>query len=215
MVEIPKEYKDGFKIFLGQRIDLSKYPLIPREETEYWTLRVIDEIKEKENIYCLDLFSGSGCIGSAVLKNTKAFCDFGEIEDNFLEQIKKNVELLGIENGRYDIFKTNIFSGISKKYDYILANPPYVAEKRMNDVGVDVIAFEPKIALFSGMDGMSAIRVFLDEAKNYLKVSGIIFLEFDPQQKKEIENILQKNKYSSWEFFYDQFGLVRFARIVL
>jgi release factor glutamine methyltransferase len=215
MVEIPKEYKDGFKIFLGQKIDLLKHPLIPRVETEYWADKAIKEIKKRENIYCLDLFSGSGCIGSAVLKNTKAFCDFGEIEKDFLEQIKINVELLGIDSSRYNIFETDIFSGINKKYDYILANPPYVAERRMNDVGVDVMAFEPKIALFSGGDGMDIIKVFLNEAKNYLKENGIIFLEFDPQQEKEIGNILKRNNYSHFEFFCDQFGLVRFARIVL
>jgi len=215
MVEIPKEYRDGFKIFLGQKIDLSKHPLIPRAETEYWASKAIEEIGKRENIDCLDLFSGSGCIGSAVLKNTKAFCDFGEIEKNFLEQIKINVELLGIDSNRYNIFETDIFSGISKKYDYILANPPYVAERRMNDVGVDVMAFEPRVALFSGEEGMDIIKAFLNESKNYLKENGIIFLEFDPQQEKEIESILQKNEYSSWEFFCDQFGLVRFVRIVL
>jgi 16S rRNA G966 N2-methylase RsmD len=38
---------------------------------------------------CLDLFSGSGCIGLAALKKVEnSFCDFGEKEDIFLEQIR-------------------------------------------------------------------------------------------------------------------------------
>ena len=214
MVEIPGEYKDGFKFFLGQKIDLSKKPLIPRVETEFWVLKALDEISSKKNS-CLDIFSGSGCVGVSVLNKTNSDCDFGEINDDFLVQIQKNIDFFGIENKRYNIFKTDIFSGIDRKYDYILANPPYVAEKRMDDVGLDVIAFEPKIALFSGDDGMDVIRIFLKEAKDYLNKNGIVYLEFDPQQKEEIDIILKNNGYSAWDFFCDQFGLIRFVRVVL
>ncbi|MFA6252018.1 MAG: HemK family protein methyltransferase [Candidatus Paceibacterota bacterium] len=214
MVEIPDEYKKGFKDFLGQKIDLSLKPLIPRIETEYWVRKAIEEISGKKK-YCLDIFSGSGCIGVSILRKTDSFCDFGEINDDFLKQIKINIDLSDIDRDRYNIFKSDIFSGIKKKYDYILANPPYVAENRISDVGLDVLAFEPRAALFSGKDGMDTIRSFLNDAKEHLNEDGVIFLEFDPHQEKEISLILKNNKYSSWDFFCDQFGSVRFARIVL
>ncbi|MCK9578682.1 HemK family protein methyltransferase [bacterium] len=214
MVEIPKEYKDGFKYFLGTKIDLSKKPLIPRIETEFWVKQAIEEISKKQS-HCLDLFSGSGCVGVAVLKNTDSYCDFGELNEDFLEQIEINTNLSAINSLRYSILKTNIFSGISKKYDYILANPPYIAESRIKDVGLDVLAFEPKMALFSGVDGMSVIRIFLNDAKKYLNKKGVIYMEFDPQQKFEIDGLLKNNKYSNWDFSCDQFGLIRFVRIVL
>ncbi|GAI05041.1 unnamed protein product, partial [marine sediment metagenome] len=38
-------------------------------------------------------------------------------------------------------------------------------------------------------------------------------LEFDPQQKKDIEGILKKENYSSFKFFKDQFKKYRFAEI--
>lgn len=214
MVEIPKEYQNGFTYFLGLKIDLSKKPLIPRVETAFWVEKAIQEIS-KQKSSCLDVFSGSGCVGLAVLKHTDSNCDFGELNDDFLEQIKINLDLSDIDSVRYNILKTDIFSGIGGKYDYILANPPYVAEDRMKDVGLDVLAFEPKMALFSGKEGMDVIRIFLNEAKDYLKENGVIYMECDPHQQSEIDSILQNNKYSNWDFFCDQFGLVRFVRVIL
>ncbi|MFA5071939.1 MAG: HemK family protein methyltransferase [Candidatus Pacearchaeota archaeon] len=210
-MDLPEEYKQGFKDFLGARIDLSKRPLIPRQETEYWVKAVIKEIKEGAE--CLDLFAGSGCIGISILKNVKdSFCDFGEKEDLFLEQIKISLDLNGVNKERYSLIKTDVFSNIEKQYDYILANPPYVAENRIDEVGEDVKMFEPAIALYGGNDGMEYIKIFLNEAINYLKDNGVIYLEFDPEQKEWIEEII-KDKYSRFEFLKDQFNKYRFVKI--
>jgi len=210
-MDLPEDYKKGFKDFLGTKIDLSKRPLIPRDETEYWVNIVLKEIKGGNE--CLDLFAGSGCIGISILKNINdSFCDFGEKEDIFLEQIKINLDLNNIVSERYDLIKTDVFSNINKQYDYILANPPYVAESRIDEVGEDVKMFEPSVALYGGNDGMEYIKVFLNEASNYLKNKGIIYLEFDPEQKELISEII-KDKYSSFEFFKDQFNKYRFVKI--
>jgi len=201
-MELPEEYKRGFKDFLGIKIDLSKRPLIPRPETEYWVQWFINQ-DHKEKMKCLDLFSGSGCVGVAVLKNIQdSICHFGEIDDAFLEQIKINCS--DIDSNRYKIIKTDIFSNINEKYDYILANPPYVAKNRISEVGEDVIEYEPHIALFSGEDGMKAINKFIAEVKNYLNDGGYAIMEFDPQQKGEIKE---------GEFYKDQFGEYRFVII--
>jgi release factor glutamine methyltransferase len=211
MTELPEDYKRGFKFFLGAKVDLSKRPLIPREETEYWVKVFIDE--NHKNIKCLDLFSGSGCIGLSILKNVdSAHCDFGEIEDSFLDQIKINLRLNNVDEKRYKIIKTNVFSGISEKYDFILANPPYVAENRIDEVGEDVKDFEPEIALYGGEDGLKLINVFLRDAKHYLNEGGKILMEFDEEQKEEIEEIV-KNSYSDYNFYKDQFNRYRFIKI--
>lgn len=210
-MELPEDYRVGYKYFLGAKIDLSKRPFIPREETEYWVSLAIKEIKE--NSICLDLFSGSGCIGVAVLKNVNnSYCDFGEKEDLFLEQIKINLDLNGIDENRYSVIKTDIFSNIKKQYDFILANPPYIALNRINEVGEDVKTYEPHIALFSGKEGLDAITEFLLKANMFLKDHGVIYMEFDEKQLKNIEEII-KNNYSRYEFLKDQFNKYRFARI--
>lgn len=211
---LPEDYRLGFKNFLGVKVDLSKRPLIPRDETEYWASIVIKEIKRGDKeFHCLDLFSGSGCIGLAILNNTNnSFCDFGEVDDSFIEQIRINMENNQIDKERYNIIKTDIFSNISKKYDYILANPPYVDESRINEVGEDVRYFEPDIALYAGEGGMKYISTFLNQASDFLNEKGKIFMEFDGQQKKEIEKLLL-GRYSSFQFFKDQFNNYRFVVI--
>ena len=208
-MELPEDYKRGFKEFLGVKVDLSFRPLIPREETEEWVKYAIKEIKGE----CLDLFAGSGCIGLSVLKNVpNLICDFGDKEPSFLKGIEKSAEENGIEKERFNLIETDIFSNISKKYDYILANPPYVAESRKDEVGEDVKMFEPAIALYGGNDGMDIIRKFLNEAKDYLKEKGIIYMEFDPGQKELIEEII-KEKYSKFEFFKDKYNKYRVVKI--
>lgn len=225
---MPEAYKSGFKDFLGCKIDLSQKPLIPREETEDWVNAAIGEIKKslEQKIHCLDLFSGSGCVGIAVLKKiSNAVCDFGEIDDNFLKQIQINLDLNEIDLSRYKIIKTNVFSNIADKYDFILANPPYVAEERMDEIGEDVKKYEPMIALMGGEYGMDFIKMFLENAAGHLNEKGIAYMEIDPQQKELIEKIInnppslqesyggQSKKYSSYEFLKDQFGKIRVIKI--
>lgn len=208
-MELPEDYKRGFKDFLGVKVDLSFRPLIPREETEDWVKEALKEAKGE----CLDLFAGSGCIGLAVLKNIPgSTCDFGDIDRLFLKGIERSVQDNGIEKARFNLVETDIFSNISKKYDFILANPPYVAERRVNEVGEDVRMFEPAIALYGGNDGMEIIGRFLSEAGDYLKGKGVVYMEFDPEQKNQIEEII-KDKYSKFEFFKDRYNKYRFVRI--
>lgn len=209
-MDLPEEYTKGYKYFLGIKIDLSLRPLIPRGETEYWVSSILKEIKKGAK--CLDLFSGSGCIGVSVLKNIEDSCvDFGEIEDKFIEQIKINLN--GFNKNRYRIIKTDIFLNIKNKYDYILANPPYVAEERIKEVGEDVLEFEPHVALFSGKKGMNAIIELINKGFNYLNENGLLVIEHDESQKEAIEELILKNKYSRFEFCKDQFDQYRFVKI--
>lgn len=207
---IPEEYQKNYKYFLGSKIDLSFRPLIPRQETEYWVSLILKEIKKGSK--CLDLFSGSGCIGVSVLKNIEnTFCDFGEIDKNLLKQIEINLE--GFEKERYNIIETDVFSNIKERYDFILANPPYVALERIGEVGEDVLEYEPHLALFSGNKGMDCIIRLIKEAPNFLNEKGVLVIEHDESQKDDIEKLIKRNTYSKYEFCKDHFNEYRFVKI--
>lgn len=200
--------------FLGAEINVSQKVFEPRPETKYWVKKFLKDLKtfsQKGPIKILDIFAGSGCIGISILKNNhRTFVDFSDIDENALKQIQINLCLNRIKKERFNIFKSDVFENLEKtKWDFILANPPYVALKRIAEVQKDVLEKDPYIALFGGEDGMFYIKKFLNQAKNYLKKNGKIYMEFDPFQKKEIEKILTKNKYQ-YNFKKDQFKKIRY-----
>ncbi|MBU1045913.1 peptide chain release factor N(5)-glutamine methyltransferase [Patescibacteria group bacterium] len=213
----PLDYLIGFVKFLGAKIDLRKRPLIPRPETEFWAEKAIKEIKDRQGrVRCLDLFSGSGAIGIAVLKYVPGVqVDFGEINKDFLWQIRFNLRLNGLNKRKTSVIQTDIFKNITKKYDYIFANPPYIALERKAKAQKSVLEYEPPSALFAGKDGLLYIKKFLKEAKNHLKPNGKIYLEFDSFQKTKIKELLIKQGYKDFEFFKDQYDRWRWVEITV
>jgi len=217
-LKIPIEYEKSFIKFLNCKIDLRKKVFIPRIETEFWVKKAINELKIencKLKIDALDIFAGSGCIGIAVLENIKnSFVDFVDIDKKAIGQIKINLKLNKIPRERYRIYKSDLFEKIkNKNYNYIFANPPYVAKERLKEVQPSVLKYEPKTSFLAGKRGLFYIRKFLKEAKRFLKERGTVYLEFDPLQKKEIEDILKKKGYKNFKFFKDQFKKYRFVKV--
>ena len=217
-LDLPIEYQKGYKKFLNCHINLSKRVFIPREETGFWVQQVIEEIRRKEKPFkALDIFAGSGCIGVCIAKNLKNLCqriDFADINQEAVLEIRINLWLNQIPEDKHRIYKSNIFRGIGReRYDFIFANPPYVAKERRGLVQESVLKYEPKEALFAKEKGLFYIRKLLENGGEYLKRGGVIFFEFDSWQRKEIEKIIKRVGYRKYEFFRDQFSKYRFTRV--
>ena len=223
----PVDYVIGYKNFCGCKIDLRHKPLIPRDETKFWVKQVIAE-KPKPDFgklpevglrRVLDMFAGSGCCGIAVLKNIpNSHCDFCDIDDNCLKQIRLNLKINNIDKRRYRLIKSDVFkkllkSDFNRKYDLILANPPYIGLGQKKKVQKSVLDFEPKQALFARDKGLFFIKKFLQETKNYLADKGVIYLEFGYNQKKDVKKLLKRFAYLDYQFEKDQFCKWRFVEI--
>ncbi len=201
--------------FLNCQIDFSKHNFSPRAETEFWVGKALRKIGKTGNLEVLDIFSGTGCIGIAVLKNIKnSRVDFVDIDERAIKQIKINLKLNKIPKNRYKIYRSNLFEKLrGKRHDFIFANPPYVALDRISEVQKDVLKNELAVALFAGKDGLVIIGRFLKQAKAHLRSGGKIFLEFDPLQKEKIKEILIKEGFR-FVFKKDQFGKIRWLEAV-
>ncbi len=205
-------YVIGYVEFLGVHIDLSFRPLIPRPETEYWAGRVIEELSQKGKLRCLDVFAGSGCIGVSLLKHlTDVSVDFADIESKCVSQIKRNLTLNEIQEGRGRVIQSDMLMAVSGTYDCIVANPPYCVRERIKP---EVLSQEPRVALLGGGDGMKYIRRLIRDAPRYLNPGGMLYLEFDSNQKNSIEDFVKISQFVSKEFFRDQYGRWRWARLV-
>jgi release factor glutamine methyltransferase len=216
-------YVIGFAPFLSCRIDLSKKPLIPRPETEYWTEIAISKVKvqslttknRKRTITILDLFCGSGCIGIAALRHIpQSKVTFADLEQSYFKGIRKSLRWNTILSNRARCLKSDVFSNIKGSYDYIFANPPYIPTSRKKRLPASVIRQEPSGALFGGQNGLKYIRTLLKEAIMHLKPSGAVFLEFDSSQKKAIAGLAKQYGYTAG-FYKDQYDKWRWAKFTL
>ena len=243
----PLPYLIGNQPFLNCKIDLAYKPLIPRPETEYWAEMLIKDLKPacrqagltQKPLKVLDMFSGSGCIGVAILKNIRTFdktsknlglenirtfdktsknlglknikVDFVDIEKKNLKQIKKNLKLNDIDEN-YRIIKSDVFNNIGDRYDYIVANPPYIAYDD-EQIQFGVKKYEPQKALFSKNNGLEFIENFLSEANKYINKNGKIYMEFGSNQKKSVVALLEKYGYKDYKFYKDQYNKWRYVVI--
>lgn len=214
----PLDYIIGFTIFLDCYIDLSLQPLIPRTETEFWVEKAIKHIQKNmsnKDISILDIFSGSGCIGVSLLHHIpNAKVDFAEIDQTLSTQIEKNIKKNIQQIDRSHIITSDVFSNISGSYDYIFANPPYIPTKNITIVDSSVKNWEPHKALFAEGDGLTYIKIILDQAPKYLNPEGELYIEFDSQQKEAIEEYVQQTPHYSYVFEKDHYDKWRVLHII-
>lgn len=203
----PKEYREGWTEFCGTKINLTKRPLIPRPETEYWTDKVIKSIGNS-SVTVLDMFTGSGCIGIAIA----AHCPNARVtlsdKTNYVStSLPKNCKFV----------ESDLFLNLETKFDYIVANPPYIPEgkgAKPDKNGESIMDYEPPEALYAGTDGLSIIRPFLKDVPNHLSGEGQLWMELGTGQKGAVTDFLRAYGYYdhfSCAFQRDQYGVTRFV----
>ena len=78
---------------------------------------------------------------------------------------------------RVEIIGSDLFAALSgRRYDLILANPPYVDADDLASMPAEY-HHEPALALGSGDDGLELTRRILAEAGDYLQDTGLLVVE--------------------------------------
>lgn len=200
----PLSYVLGKTDFFGLSLNVSNACLTPRADTEVVCEKAIEFLKNKKCQDVLDICTGSGCIALAVAANTDSRVDALDISEKAIEIAEKNSKETFLQDKVHfsicDVLSDD-FLKITKKYDLIISNPPYIPTKDIENLSEEVKK-EPISALDGGEDGLVFYRRFLKTLPNMLKKGGKIIFETGYDQKEDMENLISKYGYKH-EFFYD------------
>ncbi len=182
----PVQYIVGNVDFMGNIINVNPSVLIPRFETEELVSETIKRIKSTFNkrIDILDLCTGSGCIAISLAKEVDSNVDATDISKDALEVAENNSKL---NNTSINFVNTDLYTGINKKYDVIISNPPYISkDEEIMDI---VYKNEPNIALYADNDGLEFYERILKNIKSILKDKYIIAFEIGMTQYDRIKSL--------------------------
>lgn len=203
------EYLLGEVQFVGAKVDLSLRPMIPRPETEFWVKQAIEDILKTRREFvlrCLDLFSGSGCVGLAVAKNIpEATVDFIELDPKLKPGVENSIVRNNIKKLRARVLTGDTWEGAGGTYDVIFAVPPYVPSSMKEEVMQELRAEDP-LSFFDKEDGFYYHRQVLSRAKEFLKDDGVLYLEFDITQREKIEELAKEYGFTNYSFLKDPYG---------
>lgn len=193
---------------------MNKHTLIPRPETEElveWIL--INPEFKFQNPQFLDIGTGSGCIAISLAKNLpNAKVSALDISEEALKIAKGNAKLNKVE---VDFFQTDILAAetLSKKYDVIVSNPPYVRELEKKQMQQNVLKYEPYSALYvKDEDPLLFYRAISRLAKNHLNPGGKLFFEINEYLAYEMTELLKAEGFKNIEIKKDIYGKDRMLK---
>lgn len=204
----PVQYIVGDVDFYGNIIKVDKRALIPRFETEGLCELAILNLPNKP-IDVLDIGCGSGCISITLKKKLPNITmDAVDISNSALSLARENAKLNGVD---INFYSGDIFEPISKKYDCIISNPPYIAyDEEVQDI---VKNNEPNEALYAKDNGLYFYINILKNCKKYLKDEYYIFFEIGYSQGEAVKALALKYLDCIVEIKKDLQGFPRYVII--
>jgi release factor glutamine methyltransferase len=192
---IPISQIIGFSYFYGLKFLVNKNVLQPRPETELLVEELLNIVKTdsflntKKHINILDVGTGSGNIGIAILKNLKnCSVDMLDISKKATKIAKINAVLY---TTNYNIFQSNLLKNVFRQYDIIVANLPYVPHK--HKLNKDA-TYEPRSSIFAKNDGLFLYQKLFSQINNTSKPLYLLLESLTDSQPK-LSKIAKNNGY--------------------
>lgn len=211
---VPLAYLTGVKGFYKFEFLVRPGVLVPRPETEIAVEEALERTKGVKIKYIADLGCGSGCLGISVLSELQEAELFAvDASAVACETTLRNAQSLQAED---------LVTVINRKVEdwtpeqplqLVVANPPYIAEGDPN-VERAVHEHEPHEALYSGADGLGAIRSWSAWASRFLAPGGVFVCEIGAGQSGAVKDIISKLSFAEIRTRKDLAGIERIVSAI-
>jgi release factor glutamine methyltransferase len=172
----PVAYIVGRRRFRRLDLAVDGRVLIPRPETEELVEACLELLRGLERPSVLDVGTGSGAIALAIADEHAGArvcaCDSSPAA---LAVAARNAGRAGIA---LELVESDLLAGLAgRRFDLIVANPPYVAAGELERLEPEVARFEPRAATVAGADGLDVFRRLLPQLPAHLEPAGRVALE--------------------------------------
>lgn len=180
----PIQHLTGRAHFRGVEVGVGPGVFIPRPETELlagWALDRLAEIERpRAESVVVELCAGSGAISKALAAEFAGPSYWAvEVSADAWPYLVRNLSGTPVRPVFGDM--ADALGELDGLVDLVVVNPPYVPVSARAELPADVLA-DPGLALFSGDDGLDAIRLVADVAARLLRPGGRVACEHDDTQ---------------------------------
>jgi release factor glutamine methyltransferase len=186
----PLQHITGRAHFRYLELDVGPGVFVPRPETEVmtgWAIARLRDMDVAEPVVA-DLGTGSGAIALAIGQEVpRARVHAVEGDPLARAWAERNVSKY-VESAPYTAGRVMLHGGdfgdvlgeLDGTVDLVISNPPYIPVGAF--VEPEVSEYDPPAALWSGADGLNAIRVVERTARRLLHPGGLVAVEHGAQQ---------------------------------
>ncbi len=210
----PVAYLVGRREFYSISFRVTPAVLIPRPETEFVVIEVLDRIKGLGDAAVADIGTGSGAIAVSVAKHApRARVTAVDLSPAALEVARGNIVEQGLSD-RVECVLGDLLEPLpaGTQFDVIASNPPYVSESEYASLARDVKDHEPRLALVGGPTGAEVIARLVSEAADRIRTGGFLIMEISPMILDRVKELAAAD--SRWRLAAVVKDLAGYPRVV-
>lgn len=173
---VPLQHLTGSAAFRFVDLEVGPGVFVPRPETEVLAGWAIEQAGLVETPVVVDLCTGSGAIALAIVHEVPgAGVHAVELDEPAYGWAQRNLTGAGVDLRLGDA--ADAFVDLDGQVDVVVSNPPYIPLDAWESVALEVRDHDPALALWSGDDGLDAMRMIETTAWRLLKPGGVVGVE--------------------------------------